>query len=373
MINIFSEGFKSELELVEPVSKTVRYYQGNTVNDVADALEAGDRRIQILSPTGTGKTFISKLICLSSRVRKALNVPDGEQIKVMFISHRGRINRQTEAEFYENKSIKFMPQMAGSDILPEILKEGFHIALIDECHHEAMISLQMRLEDISKSPIIGLTADDKRADGLLLKFETVISSISEKEAAEKGFIAKAGINTILDSGVLDKSRITVDLIKNYQKHMGNTIIFVRTESEANKIQRALSLLGNKVASIKSDTSEVELDERLDDLSNGKIQYLINMKKIGEGVDVKNVTDVILARRFNSSAEKKQFVGRAIRPDCACAVWELIDPVKKSVATKDIVGAIKYERILYTRDNKWNERLISGEDPTWGQVAAMYNH
>lgn len=369
-VTIFDHEYISPLCLVEEISKVPRFYQANTVNQVATHLENGYKRIMVKSPTGTGKTLISKLIALSVRFRNALGVELGQKLRVLYIANKHRLNRQAIEEYAENESIELIVQSAFSDIPKDVIDAGWDVCMIDEAHHEAMMSIQLLLDRLSNKPIIGFSADDTRADGLLLKFERVVVSISAEEAAERGYIEKVGVNSIIDTGKTDKTDITCEILSLYHSYMGNTIVFFRTEREVIKTTKFLRKLGCNVAMLTSASNESDMDKQLDRLSKGEIQFLVNCQKIGEGVDTKNVTDVFLARSFNSEQEKRQYIGRAIRPDSPCASWELANPLINQVSSKSVVGATKYERLIYKKNGEWLEKLFSGKDNTWGQMSEL---
>lgn len=372
----FDNEYKAPLLLVESISKQPRYYQANATNSVADALLEGHKRICVKSPTGTGKTLISKLVALSKAVRNAAQLPQGvvdgtEKLRVLYISNKHRLNRQAVEEYAENDSIEIIPQSAFSAIPQDILEAGWHFTFVDECHHEAMMSIQYLLDDLTDRPLIGFTAEDKRGDGLVIKFSKMIVAISEKEAAERGFIEKAGINSIVDFSGTDKTPLARKVMEKYHTHAGNGILFFRTEREVAAVTTILRRMGVKVAALTGKDSEAEMDRQLERLSKGEIQFIVNCQRIGEGIDAPNITDVFLFRTFNSFAEKKQYVGRSIRPDSPCAVWEIMNPLVDSVQARDVVGLTKYERLLYLDENEqWVEEMVSGEDHTWGKMSEL---
>lgn len=374
-VQYFEDEYRAPLALIEDISKVPRFYQANAAGSCADALIEGHKRIAIKGPTGCGKTLIGKLICLSIRVRQAMGLPEDvvygrKKLRVLYIANKHRLIRQAQAEYAENSTIELIPQSAMSRIPDDVIEAGWDVCLIDECHHEAMSSIQKLLDSIVSRPIIGLTADDRRGDGVLIKFSTVIESISEYEAAMRGFIEKTGINTILDTGPRNKVKLAMEIVRRYHRHMGNTIVFFRTEAEVNKTFTLMRRMGLSVAKLGSKSTEADMDRQLDRLSAGEIQFLINCQKVGEGIDTSNVTDVILAINFKSHAQKKQFIGRAIRPDSPCAVWDFMNPLKKSVEARSVVGATKYERLIYCHKGEWFEKLYTGEDETWGKMAEL---
>lgn len=367
---------RTTLDLAMPiVGKTPRDYQARGVFDVEDCmLNRGLTRLLYKSPTGSGKTLASKMISLSNPIRNHLGVAPGEKLRILFIANKHRLNRQALDEYdditSENGAVELMVHSAFSEIPQRIIDRGWHMCFIDEAHHEAMMSIQLLLNQLVDRPIIGFTADDERGDGKLLKFERVICPITEREAALAGYIEKVGVNTILDTSFKDKSVLASQLVDRYRNHMGNTIAFFKTNEEARAFHLHLRNQGLTSFFLATNATENDMDNALAALAQGETQFVVNCHKIGEGVDVKQCTDVILARHFYTKSEKRQFIGRAIRNDSPCAVWEFQNPLRDTISAKDVAGATKYERLLYLQKGKWHEKLFRGEDPTWGHMAKL---
>jgi superfamily II DNA or RNA helicase len=351
-------------------SKTPRDYQISSVNEVARYLEQGFRRIEVIGPTGCGKTLTSKLIALSKKVRKAIGHED-DVMRILFLSNRHRLNRQAMEEYADCTTVEIIPQSAFSSIPESVLNAGWDLVMIDECHHEAMTSIQVLLEKLTRTPIVGFTADNQRNDAMLCKFDRTVLMISEQEAAEKGYIEKAGINTVIDYSDKHKAALALDIVGQYGECMGNTIAFFRTVNEVEEFHLGLLERGFTSVMLDSSSTESDLDEALAKLSTGEAQFLSNCERVGEGIDAPNVSDVMLMRSFKSRAQMKQFVGRAIRIDSPCASWELINPLEGSaISTAECVGGIKYKRLIHKKNGEWLDELTYGTDNTWGQMRQL---
>lgn len=353
------------------LTKTPRDYQVNTPDQVARYLEQGYHRIMIQGPTGCGKTYIAKLIALSKSVRSAINHSE-KKLRILFISAKQRLNRQAAKEFKEVADhVEIITQSAFSDIPESVISEGWDLCYIDECHREAMATLQKKLHLLIRTPIIGFTASDVRGDGMSIKFDRKVVAITESAASHEGYIEKVGINSIVDCSGKDKSSIVQKTLSQYHRHMGNTLVFFDTQAQAEKTYRyATKTLGLSCGIIEQTTSENELDAMLHRLSTGDIQFLFNCKKISEGVDTVNVTDVIIASVVQTSSELLQKIGRARRPDSPCQVWEFINPFKESISTAKVISGIKYEYSISFHRNQWTERHLSGEDITRGNMSDL---
>jgi superfamily II DNA or RNA helicase len=333
------------------IAKESRPFQIDTARRVVEQIAKGYKRILVKSPTGTGKTYISRLIASSAELKKLLGVAHDEKFRVLFLSHKHRLNRQAEAEYRNDENIELITHSALSKLPEAIIQQGFDFTMIDEAHHEATLSIQLLLDALKDKPIIGFTADDERHDGYLLKFEKIIEAITAKRACELGYIEKAGINSIIDMGKENKVDLATDLVFHYHKEMDRTMVFFKTNEEVRQFYYRIKD-HFPTAILHEHSNEIDVDNALLKLGRGEIKFLINCRKVGEGVDVKNISDVLLARQFLSKPEKKQYIGRAIRNDCSCQVWEFINPLKNNVTAKEVVGMTRYERLIYQQNKQW---------------------
>ncbi len=339
-------------EIIMFGDKIARWYQIAALHQTEYELEKGSKRILIVKPTGVGKTFTAGIIFSSERIRSALNIKKNQPLRLLFLAHTHRILTQAERTFADASNVEFIQQSAFQDIPDE---SEWDIACIDEAHHEAMMSIQYRLDRLGDKPIIGLTATPDRADGCLIKFETIINPISRELAVEEGFLSPTFLHSIVDTNVKNKVPITKQIIDHYGHQFGQTMMFFRTKNEVREIETYLLEQGYSAIAIL-DQSNIQLDAILDDFSAGKFQFIINCKKINEGVDVAGCSDVFLGRSFGSYPQLNQVIGRASRPDCECNVWELINPLSGSnLDTTVVVGTPEQHRLLSKINGQWIEQ------------------
>jgi len=335
--------------------KEMRWYQIAARNETISALETGTKRILIVQPTGAGKTITIVSSLSHPDFRKALGVVGDRPLRVLFIAHKHRLLSQAEQTFVDGCNVDLKIQSAFSDIPKEVLDEGWDVTIIDEAHHEAMMSIQLQLEYIGDRPVIGLTATPDRADGCVIKFEVIVNPISREQAVAEGWLAETELNSFVDTPMKDKTDVLQDIFTNYGHEMGQTMVFVRTKKEVANINEILLDLGYNSVAILGQT-EKELDRILDDFSAGKHQFIVNCNKINEGVDCVGVTDVVLGRQFGSYPQLNQVIGRAARPDSECRVWELINPLSgRNLDTTVVVGTPKRHRLISKARGAWIER------------------
>lgn len=341
-----------EDEVIMYGNKEVRWYQIASVHQVEDALERGVMRVLVEQPTGCGKTLTSGLIFSSDRVKKACGVKPGKKLRLLFVAHKHRLLTQAEQAYADAAGVQFIPHSAFQDIPPGVV---WDVACIDEAHHEAMQTIQFRLDRLGRKPIIGLTATPDRADGMLIKFETIVAPISREQAVKEGWLAPTYLNSIVDTPAQNKVPITKMILDQFSHEFGQTMMFFRTKKEVSEVNEYLCKLGYKSIAILNQSNK-ELDDTLNRFSAGKIQFLLNCNKINEGIDVKGCTDVFLGRQYGSYPQLNQVIGRASRPDSDCRVWELVNPLSgRNLDTTVVVGTPERHRLISKRHGKWIEQ------------------
>lgn len=342
--------------------KHVRWYQQAALHAVEQLLVAHDRpRILIHMPTGVGKTLTNGMVLTSNVIRDKLT-NGSRAMRVLFVSHLHRLLTQAERTYAQESGIRtltsedLMNYKADPAVGTEIYYHSafspiptsfqYDMVVIDEAHHEAMSTIQLHLEQMGGVPIIGLTATPNRPDGMVIKFDHIVNPITREQAVEEGWLARTVIHSFVDVGGLDKSPLLIDVLNEYSDQMGQTMIFLRTQAEVRRVHAALVAAGKSAVALLQQ-SPAEVDAILDQFSEGRIQFIVNCKRIAEGVDVAGCTDVVIGRTLGSYTMLNQIVGRASRPDSSCTVWELVDPLSgRNLDTTVVVGTPE-EHLLHS--------------------------
>lgn len=335
--------------------KEARWFQIATRNEVRFALKQGAKRICIIQPTGTGKTISSGLVLIDEQIRELLGVPPTRDLLVLFVSHRKRLLTQAEKTYAHCERLKVIPHSMMSD-LPEDVE--YDLVVIDECHHEACISLQHQLERITNKPLIGLTATLGRTDGRLCKFDYFIEPITREEAVRQGFLAESDVFTFVDSPALSHAEIAIDIIKNHHQAMGQNMVFCKTKEEGLQIMAALTEMG-LTGELLVDISEKELDRQLARFERGEYQFPISCMKLGEGTDVKGCDGILVARTLKSLPLLNQFIGRAARLGSDCRIYEIINPLASdNISAIDVVGVPRSHMFHYKIRGEWRTHQLT---------------
>ena len=337
--------------------RNLRHYQVSSIDETCKFLEEGFKKVCILLDTGTGKTLTAKGLLTSVKLRRALGMPDDAKLKVLWIVHRETLLEQASRDFIDCENVEFIPQMMSREI-PEGLV--FHIIVQDEAHHEPCHTFQKMLPRLDGIPQIGLTAEVDRGDNRLLKYDRCVSVMDRETAENEGWILRPDVHTVLDTGC-NMVQSVKKMNKQFPELFPRTVVFLRTISEG------LEMIEYFKTQINPTTGEyyrvcdgvtqkgAALSNSLDLFSSEYYDIIVTCNKLGEGVDMKNVQGVVIARNINTKTLLNQIVGRAVRIDVkVCRVIEFINPYIKNLNASDVVGATNSHFLYNFRNNHYQK-------------------
>ena len=122
-----------------------------------------------------------------------------------------------------------------------------------------------------------------------------------------------------------RNKLIVETYRAKQNEYGQTILFAVNVVHAIQLTTLFKKAGIKadfiVSSVKDSITGITIsrednERKLDDYRNGKLQVLINVNILTEGVDLPKTKTVFLARPTVSSVLMTQMVGRALRGTAA---------------------------------------------------------
>lgn len=333
--------------------KEMRWYQVAARNETIHCLAMGIRRILIELPTGAGKTITIMASLNHPDFKKAIGCTR-EKVRVLFVAHNHRLLTQAERTFLDDFGVELITQSVFSNIPDEVIKEGWDVTVIDECHHEGAGTYQLKLESITSAPLIGLTATSTRADNVLIKFEHIVSPISREQAVAEGYLSETNLFSVVVPPMKNRIEIVKQLIDVYPQYMQGTLVFMKTKKEVEAVTIYLKDKGYTAIAVIDQKGQA-LDDVLDRFSRGEVQFLVSCNKLGEGIDVKGCTTVIIGRTLASYPLLNQIIGRAARPDCPCFVFEMINPFSKNNLDATVVtGTPSTHKLVYHRGNSLKE-------------------
>ena len=306
-------------------------YQNKSVEDaIAIWKKEPLARIMLCLPTGTGKTIVARKLVISDELRETLTSDKNRDVlRIIYKCHIDRLLVQARRRFDQNKTIEVTvedwknPDFKNkTDAKVEIVYQMYSekidsdldcdLVIYDECQHEACNTIQEFLTNAGRLPSFGMTATPNRSDNCLIKFDHIIEHLTREEAVEQGYICGSDINTIVDTSNKNKIGLLKEILLNFHTEMKQTMIFVSKKSEIVDVVNFINEELHEVAAGCGDGDNV--NETLDSFGLGEIKYVVSCRKLGEGIDVPGVTDVIFARNIGSHIDLNQYIGRSVRID-----------------------------------------------------------
>ena len=220
----------------------------------------------------------------------------------------------------------------------ELSSDYYNYIVVDEAHHAVAPILKRVIQYYNADFTIGLTATDQRPDKKKLEtvFGSYSTSLSLKEAMEKGIVTKANvyrIETNIDLSkvrfngkdyvnadlekrirVTSRNELIVDLLKEYftfgEASLRQGVIFCVNVSHANEMARLLNKAGIVASSYTGQTKNPT--SVMDDFKNKKIRFLCTCNMISEGWDYPELGILVMARPTLSKVLYLQQIGRGLR-------------------------------------------------------------
>jgi len=302
------------------------------------------KRILMVSPTGSGKTFIATSIAEGY-------VSRGKT--VLFLVHRRELVFQAVAEL-EAAGLQCGVIMAGEIPTPMApvqvsMVQTLHtraiqsermklpdadLLVVDECHHAAALSWRSIIESYPDAHVLGLTATPVRGDGKGLGgiYEVMLECPQVAELIKMGFLVGSKVYAPADpdlSGVkvrqgdyalneletrMNTSGLVADIVSTYLKYGEDrkAVVFCVGVGHSLHVRDQFIEAGIKAEHIDGDTPKDERDATRDRLASGEIQVVTNCMVWTEGFNLPELGCIILARPTRQLGLYKQMLGRGQR-------------------------------------------------------------
>lgn len=320
------------------IDRTVELYEHQSISlqEIQKRRDAGIKAFLIVLPTAAGKSKIVeedlREFAKNKKDFKGLILVPG--INILTDWNQRVHNSLPELE--DKIDIRTYAYMARH--YTELSSDYYNYIVVDEAHHAVAPILKRVIQYYNADFTIGLTATDQRPDKKKLEtvFGTYSTSLSLKEAMEKGIVAKANvyrIETNIDLSkvrfngkdyvnadlekrirVTSRNELIVDVLKEYftsgEASLRQGVIFCVNVSHANEMARLLNKAGIVAASYTGQTKNPA--SVMDDFKNKKIRFLCTCNMISEGWDYPELGILVMARPTLSKVLYLQQIGRGLR-------------------------------------------------------------
>jgi DNA repair protein RadD len=327
----------------------LRDYQQEMVHGVRASIQAGHRRILVISPTGSGKGTViaNRARAIAAQRRRCWVIAHREEI-VGDLSERihaeGVPHGMIAAGYHEQP--RQLVQVCSVDTLVRRLDrlKPPDVIIQDEAHHMVVGNKWGRVVDSCPLAfVVGFTATGERFDGKGLGaghggyFTDMVLGPSTAWLTDHGFLcpALAIVPPAVDLSPIPPGRLDTragldaqgeilrqgehlgDVVGHYMRaiaprHMGTALSYACSVPHAETQARAFREAGIAAIAIHSNTDKAMRRQAFRDLAAGSLKILVNCEIATEGTDVPSVTGVIVDRRTKSLALHLQMLGRGLR-------------------------------------------------------------
>lgn len=308
----------------------LRPHQVRAIGELYAKLREGKRRVLVTMPTAAGKSRFAAHVASEVRggvlwlthrtdlVTQSLGVLRGQGL------HAGALCASVAGEADASAPV----QVASVQTLrARGERPPAKLVIVDECHAFVADEFAAVVADYPDARVVGLTATPERGDGRGLgeMFEDVVIGATTAELVEAGYLVHADI--VRPSQRMRPGTVAASPVEAYLAHATGrrAISFTATVQIAVDHAVEFSAAGVRAEVISADTPAAKRARILDAFRRGEIDVLSNVYCLTEGIDVPEISCVILARGCGTLGTYIQMVGRGLR--CApgktdCVVLDL---------------------------------------------------
>lgn len=351
----------------------LRPYQESAVNNVAQKLAQGTRKVVLQLATGGGKTIIFSAICdrYTSKSNKS----------VLILVHRKELLQQTRRTLYNAFNIVSQVIVAGMKHvppakvyvgmiestmrrIPQIKDIG--LVIIDEAHIATFNKIH---EHFQQQFIIGFTATPLSANKrkpMRDFYDDIVCGVDIPELIESGHLCQNITFSPRDS--VDRSRLTIkngefdegfmavqfsspqyinNVIKAYKKHAEGTkaVVFNVNIQHSIEVNNAFILAGYNSRHLDGTMTAAERHNTLQWFKTTPGAILNNVALFTAGWDEPTTETVIFNKATMSMPLWLQCTGRGARPLPHKSAFTIIDLGSNAVTHRDWCDARNWEDIF----------------------------
>lgn len=352
--------------------RELRDYQAEAIDAVELQRGRGERHALVVMATGLGKSMIANQL-MANELRR------NPHQEVLVLAHMNDLVRQLEQSSWSQlpKSVSThlwtdgeKPAYRGGVVFAtwqsvaaalqrgeEGLRSRYGLVIVDEAHHAPSHAFSRLLADLNPSFLVGLTATPWRGDDRDLRalFGEPAYTCDIVTGMQRGFLATVDYRMLTDGidweevsraslqglTVTDLNRHLlvperdigmVEAICNKMREIESprALAFCRSIEHAERLQPLFAARGIRAALMHSQLPRELRFKNLSGFRLGKIDMLISIEMLNEGIDVPDVNLVAFMRVTHSRRIFLQQLGRGLR----------VSPAKKKVVVLDFVADIR---------------------------------
>lgn len=352
--------------------RELRDYQSDAIDEVELRRGRGERNALVIMATGLGKSVIANHL-MANELRR------NPHQEVLVLAHMNDLVRQLEQSAWPDLSKHVSthlwtdgekPTYRGGVVFAtwqsvaaamqrgaEDLRSRFGLVIVDEAHHAPSDAFNRLLVDLEPSFLVGLTATPWRGDDRDLRnlFGDPAYTCDIVKGMQRGFLAEVDYRMLMDGidweevSRASKQGLTVSDLNRHllvpERDIGmvetvcdkmsgienpRALAFCRSIEHAERLQPLFVARGIRAALMHSRLTREQRFKNLSNFRLGKIDMLISIEMLNEGIDVPDVNLVAFMRVTHSRRIFLQQLGRGLR----------LSPGKTKVLVLDFVADIR---------------------------------
>ena len=337
--------------------------QRDALTSIRQLRDEGQRRAIVISATGTGKTYLSAFDVREFHPKRMLYVANRDTILKAARESYQRVLGCDEAELglltgsSKQHDAKYV--FASVDTLRRHMEEwyesdDFDYVLIDEAHHSGANNYRSVIDYFSEARfMLGMTATPERTDSFdifALFDHNIAYEIRLQKALDENMLCPFhyyGVHEFLgDDGARvdsaegisksDKRQIQYSLeeltepsrvryiirkLEQYGSYGQQVtgLVFCSRIDEAEQLSHLFNQETNQQAerpyrtvAISGKTSPKDVENAVNRLEAGKLDYIFTVDKFNEGIDIPAINQIVMLRNTESSIVFTQQLGRGLR-------------------------------------------------------------
>lgn len=315
----------------------LRPYQAEAINGLRQRLKAGDKRVILCAPTGSGKTEMA-IHLIQEAQRKGS--------RVAFVADRVTLVEQTSQRLTQYGIQHGVAQAANTIGRFEAIQvcsaqtiekreswKDLDLLIIDECHTQRKAIQQFAVG--WDGPVIGLSATPL-TEGLGKTYQSIVNATTTDELLADEWLAPLKVFAAKEIGmsgakktagewqageVRERGRkilgdIVSEWVKHTQEHFSGpvpTLLFSADVAHGEELCKAFQMAGYDFRQSSYRDSQDSTTEMVEGFRAGEFTGLVSVEKFVKGFDVPHVQCMIGARPYSSSlASVIQQLGRGMR-------------------------------------------------------------
>lgn len=366
------------------VKLDIREYQALALESILSPFDKGNRSALLVLATGLGKTFVAgkflREVFKRYKTFKVLVLANKDDlIKQFEIALWTHLDKNVATHLWDGfeKPINYegvtlatfqsvLNHIRTSKPLPD-----FNIVIIDESHHAGAATYQEVINYLEPDFLLGMTATPFRTDDFDIKgiFGNPTFSMDIIEGMRHGFLAKVDYKILADNinwDFISRNSKKAMTIKDLNKKLfipkrdeeivkqlkatwemegtNRCIVFCASVEHIKTFEKTLLSYGFRARGLYYGMNPRERERYLREFRQGKINVLLAVDILNEGIDIPEVDLVVFLRVTHSRIIFLQQLGRGLR----------LSRGKKKVIVLDFVADIKRVASLMNLYNRSKE-------------------